>query len=50
MELTKSSKKEVNQKSGLGFGSELKDAKAKDADLLLSQILPEDLVKFGPDS
>ena len=39
--------KRVNQKSGLGFGSELKDAKAKDADLLLSQILPEDLVKFG---
>ncbi|HCU32615.1 MAG TPA: ATP-dependent Clp protease ATP-binding subunit ClpX, partial [Ruminococcaceae bacterium] len=39
--------KRVNQKSGLGFGSELKDAKAKDADLLLNQILPEDLVKFG---
>lgn len=39
--------KRVNQKSGLGFGSELKDAKAKNSDLLLSQILPEDLVKFG---
>ena len=39
--------KRVNQKSGLGFGSELKDAKAKNSDLLLSQILPEDLLKFG---
>ncbi len=39
--------KRVNQKSGLGFGSELKYAKAKNSDLLLSQILPEDLVKFG---
>lgn len=39
--------KRVNQKSLLGFGSEFIDPKAKDVDVLLEQILPEDLVKFG---
>ena len=39
--------KRVNQKSGLGFGSQLTDKRSKEADVLLSQILPEDLVKFG---
>ena len=39
--------KRVNQKSGLGFGSQLTDKRSKESDVLLSQILPEDLVKFG---
>ncbi len=39
--------KRINQRSALGFGSELKDKKAQETDVLLSQILPEDLVKFG---
>lgn len=39
--------KRINQKSGVGFGAELRDAAAKDTDRVLSQILPEDLVKFG---
>ncbi len=39
--------KRVNLHNALGFGSDLTALKKNDPDFLLSQILPEDLVKYG---
>ena len=45
--LEKIIEKRINEKSGLGFGADIKSKKKRDVSELLQKVLPEDLLKFG---